>query len=326
MTKTSRSPAPARRRSAFASPIVWVVLLLLLGIAGWYGFQWWRAKDSEATNREQLLTDVATAIAAQPVDTSGLSRLMASLQKLPDHDSARDLLAAQARIELVRERPERAMALFGGLARQPGAAPADQGLGARILLASDQIGGSDIATARGTLLEAAALADTAYTASRDAADLLCAWQAAIRAPDLPQAEGFAKRLQAEQGDTPAAKLVAAVAAFPKVERSLLADLRSDLAPAPAELDAMDALLVLQAGDLAAARDAADALLVRAPGVIAARWSAATVFHAWAFGFPAGSDDRNTWLVRRDAQLDWLLRRAPADDPRRARWSEVRSQH
>ncbi len=321
----SRSTPAPRRSGAFARPAVWLALLLLVAAGGYFAFHWWQQRQTAADERARLLADVAKAVAAAPPDRDELSRLMAGLQKLPDRDTARDLQAAEARIELARERPERAYAAFASLARQPGASPVDQGLGARILLAWDQSGASDLATARGTLLEAATMAASAFAASGDVADLQCAWLAALRAPDANAAKGYAQQMTQQFGATPAGRLVAASDAFPNVDRGTLAKLLDELSPPPVELAAMDVLLVLQGGDVKAAVAAADRLLVTAPGVIAARWSTVAVFHACAFAAAADSPDRAEWLARRDGQLDWLLQRAPADDPRRARWVELRAQ-
>ena len=77
-------------------------------------------------------------------------------------------------------------------------------------------------------------------------------------------------------------------------------------------------------DLAAALSSAEADLLLAPGVPAVRYVAAVAMHMCALGHPDGSRDRRSFLTRRDAQLDWLLARAPVDEPQRAQWQQMRS--
>lgn len=320
----------ARRRatgSVFARPAVLApIALLVLAFAGWLWLQQRAAAEARA-ERTRLLQLVQSATTRAEPDRDELSRLAADIAACPDHETAPDLLAAMARIELARGRPERAQALFGVVAASPAASPEQQGLGAAILIRLHETDVGDAAAATGMLREAEALAARAYDASRDPADLLRAWQAATRLRDEATADRHATALVAAAPDAPATRLVQLATTFePKTTSPAeVAALRAEFAPIPPELEVLYVMLLLQAGDVRAAAAAAEELLLRAPGVFAVRVATAVVFHACGFGYPAGSVERAQWLRRRDPQLDWLLSHAPADDARRARWTELRTQ-
>jgi hypothetical protein len=261
----------------------------------------------------------------RPVDGSELSRLVARLQKLPDHDSARDLLAATARIELARDRAERAFAVFGTLASQPGASPDEQRLGAAILLRWHETGGGDASAAAGLLAQVIAFSEAAYQDGRDPADLLRAWQAATRLSRAEMASGFAKRIAEAHPDSPAAQLVQLAQKFePSMAREVEAVAAAFPVP-PVELDAMRVAVVLQSGAVDRAVASAEALLARAPSVLSSRWVVAAVFHVCTIGKPEGSAERQQWATRRNAHLDWLLEHAPAEDRRRDQWAKTRAE-
>jgi hypothetical protein len=100
-----RSPAVAPRRSRLLHPLVWAPILLLLLALGTMLWQWQSERAEVQKQRELLLAQVLSATTRAEPDTSELSRLTALLAKYPDRETAADLLAAGARIELARNRP-----------------------------------------------------------------------------------------------------------------------------------------------------------------------------------------------------------------------------
>ena len=300
-------------------------LAALLLALGFLVFQWLRGGAQRAAARAQLLADVMTATQKRPVDTGELSHLVANLQKLPDHEGDRELTAALARIELARGRPERAQAMFLPIASQPGAAPAEQRLGAQILLRCHESGTADRATATAMLQQTMAFAAAAYADGHDADDLLIGWLAANRLPDAEREQRFAEQLRTDHADSPGAKLVQCKQSF-RLEMPLaeITNLRAEFAQPPAELDAMHVAVVLQQGDLRGAVATAEPALQRTPGVDSVRHITAIVFHACAKGHPDSPEERAAWVARRDAQLDWLDAHAEPDDGRRAVWAAMRA--
>ena len=300
--------------------------LLVLGVICWFGYQWYAGVQAVAAERAEVLQGLDAQLALDSPDDGALSQLMGRIRKLEDHGTAPDLLAAQARVELRRGRPERARDLFLPIASVPGAAAADQGLAARILLRCHAAGLPDRSAAHALLEDALAFALVAYADSDDPDDLLRAWLAARRLSDGDRGDELAGRILDECDGTPAAALVRAVQSFStRMPRGQLDAVRAELTEPCAELDAMIAMVELEARNLEEARRVVEPLLVEAAGVVDARWATAVVFHAFALGSAAQSDDRVKWLRRRDVQLDWLMDHAVADDPRRSRWDQMRAQ-
>jgi hypothetical protein len=289
------------------------VVLLVLAAAGW-GVLAWLDAQRDARDREQLLADVEAATAKEPLDSGELSRLTAQLRKLPAHDTAPELLAAAARIELARDRPERANELFGALASRPGAPPRDQGLGARILLRLQETDPSGSGVASGMLRQVIELAQASYRASRDPRDLLRVWQAASRANEDARASEAITQLSADHADSPEARFATFAGRF-RPDNGVAAVQRAadGITPPPVEAAAMMAWAQLQANDLAAATATVEAALARAPGVGTVRLAAAFVFHAHVPGQPEGSPERASWVARRDAQITWLQRQEPRNE-------------
>jgi hypothetical protein len=320
---------PIRHGSPLARPAVYVPLaVVLLAVAG-IVVKAYTASAAADSERAQLIADIESEVQKQPLDSSELSKLVVRLQKLPDHETARDLLAAAARIELARDHPKRAVDLFGALASQPGASAAEQRLGARILLRLHETGaGGDVSAAGGLLQQVMAYSEAAYADGRDPADLLRAWQAATRLWRLDAASGFGKRILEEHADSPAGRLVQLDSTFverssePGIGREVEAVAAAFVA-APVEVDAMRVLVVLGAQDAERAVTAAKTLLTRAPGVWACHWVAALVYHVCSLAQPGGSAERQQWVDLRNAQLDWLLERVPEDQ--RERYVKMRAE-
>lgn len=314
----------ASRRSAFRQPAVLVPLALLAFAGVVWGVASLFAAGEVADARARLLADVDATLAARPVAAGELSRLVAALRKLPDHDSAHDLLAAQARIELERDRPDSAQKLFLAIASRPGATPDQQRLGARILLRLQEAGGVEPAVAIGWLAQAADLAEAAARASGAADDLLRAWQAAERSGQHERARAFARQLAEQHAGRPEAEFVALTAAFgastpvDAVDQAVV-----DLAPPPVEALALRAFAQLQGKDMNAATATAEQALLRAPGVFVVRWAAAVVFHACVSGHEAGSAERARWVARRDPQLEWVSAWPNVSEPLRKQCAAMR---
>ncbi len=314
----------ASRRSAFRKPAVLVPLALLaLAGAGWWVASLFAAGEV-ADARARLLADVDATLASRPVAVGELSRLVAALRKLPDHDVADDLLAAQARIELERDRPDSAQKLFLAIATRPGATSDQQRLGARILLRLQEAGGGDPSAAIGWLTQVADLAEAAARANGTADDLLRAWQAAERSGQHERARAFARQLAEQHAGRPEAAFVALTAAFGAATSVDVVDQAVvDLDPPPVEALALRAFAQLQGKDLQAAVATAEQALLRAPGVFVVRWAAAVVFHACASGHEAGGAERARWVARRDAQLDWVSAWPSVSEPLRKQAAAMR---
>lgn len=308
------------------SPVLLVPIALVVLVAGWFGYKWYAGIQEQAAERQKLLADLDTELAKEPIDGSELTLLLTRIHRLPDHESANDLLAAQARIELARGRPEKAADLFLPVASRPGAAPAEQALGALILLRRHEAGAADRPAATLLLEQALAMAENAYAASADVADVMHAWLAAMRLSNKEQNEKFAARILAAHEDSAAARFVQLCRSWqPTTARDAIDRVRAEFSPPPAELDAMLAVSELAAGNVQAAIAAAEAVLAKAPGVVEVRDAVGKVFHVCVLGSAEGAPERVTWVVRRDAQIDWLLAQAAPEDPRRAAWIAMRSQ-
>lgn len=301
-------------RSGFV-PILAVAGVLLVGAGGFWGWQQIQQAQAQAAQREAALAATAAALAQRPIDADAIGRCLASLHKLADFDGDRELRAAEAQLELARDRAEVAEERFVALAAEPGASIAEQRLAARILLRRHEADLGD--GAAGVLATVSRYSDAAYQADRRPADLLRAWQAAERDGRTDDAKRCAADLARDHADSNEHRFVAAALAFDgtsgiaAVEPTL-----AGLEDAPAEFAAMAAQAQLVAGDVPAAVRTVDAALARSPGLVLVRTVAANVFHACALGSAAGSPDRASWAARRDAQLDWLERRPGLTDERR----------
>ncbi|MFT4513800.1 MAG: hypothetical protein ACI89X_000870 [Planctomycetota bacterium] len=320
-TSTGPAGTPAGKPSLFADRRIIILIALVVGIAGWYGYQSWRAGADRDAVRSKLLADTATQLAKDTPDRDELSKLMARLGRQPDSSTSVDLLAPQAEIELVRGRPERAETLFGSIASSPGALPADQRLGSRILLAVHEGFGGNVVEANTMLQQVQSMAEVAYGDSGDVNDLFRAWQASIRLWD-PRAAGYATQLQANHGDSPQNRLAQLNEDFkPKRDKQLVDDLLVDFLKAPAELRAMKTIVMLQGGDVPGALKVAEQHVNETPGVQAVRVVAAFVLHACVAGSKADSADETDFIRRRNVHLDWLDKRVPADQEKT--WSRMR---
>lgn len=312
-------PVPARSRAA----LVATAAVLALAVAGFAAQQWLAGREVRE-RRDAWLADVDATLASDPIDTAALSRLVALLRKLPEHDTDRELRFAEARIELARDRADRARELVLDLAIGPSAQPAEQSLGARILLRLHENGVAAGQSSEELLGPASALAGAAARSTNDPYDLLREWQAAERAGKHDRAKEAAATLAAEHAGSAAARFVALAAAFdPAAGPRPVLDVLADCRPEPIEGRAMLAFAQLQTGDLAAATATCEAALAQAGGVAVVRFAAAITYHACVLGSAEGSPDRDGWVRRRNQHIDWLLAEPGVDDDRRAKVRPLR---
>jgi hypothetical protein len=315
---------PARRGAAGRSRqlVIALVAIAVLGGGALAWRTWTAARDANAA-RTRVLAAIDVALAVPQPDGDELSRLAVQLQKLPDHDHAPELVAAHARLELARGRPERARDLFFAIASRPDAAPAEQSLGAAILLRVHEAGG-DAAGAATTLQRALAMASAAYPTTASPGDLLVAWQAAERLGQHDRSREFAATLAASHADAPETVFVRLAMKFdPAAGAGAVAAAAAGLSPEPVEAAAMAVFAHLHAGDLRSAVASAEQGLGRGAGVAVVRWAAAVAFHACVVS-ENDRDARARWVQRRDAQLDWV-RANSTDEARRQEAAAMRDQ-
>lgn len=325
-TSSSASGQPARR-SPLGDRRVFLLLALVLAVAGPYAFLSWQEGASRVARRSQLLSEVQAELAAESPDMDRLGDLMAGLMMLDDAETAADLLSARAEIQLLRGRAERAYRLFGQVADSPGASPAEQRLGARIQLARQDSFAGDAAAAQGMLEQVITFSSRAYEEGGGAAaDAFRAWQACKRLWSHERAAGFAGKLAASHPESKEHRLVALTTSFDPVrDQVAVKDLAIDFGDrAPAELAALEIATTLQSGAVPAALKLAERGLNRFAGVGGVRFSLAIVLHACTLGKDPGSFDRASFASRRDEQLDWLQARAPAGEALRAQWQQMRA--
>jgi hypothetical protein len=298
-----------------------ILIVIVVGVAAFYGYQAWQARVERDLVRSKLLLATASELKAETPNRDALSKLMAQIRRLPDSSISAELLAPQAEIELIRGRADRADELFGSIANSPDALPADLRLGSRILLAKHADFGGDVVEANTMLQQAQSMAEVAYGDSRDVEDLFRAWQASVRLWD-PRSAEFAGQLKANHSESPESRLAQLNENFvADRDQQLVADLLVDFSKVPAELRAIKTIVTLQSGDVPSARKDAEQHVIEAPGVPGVRLVAAVVLHACAAGSAAESADREVFVTRRNGHLDWLDKRAPSDQEKT--WGAMR---
>ncbi len=318
---TGQSGKTDKKASPFADRRVIALAVLIVAIAGYYIFGWWSGGQARAAARSKLVSDTVAELQKDQPASDKLSKLMAGIARLPDALTASDLLAAQARIELHRGRPERAENLFGAIAASPTASAEDQSLGSRILMAKHEGFGGDKVQAKTMLEQVLIMSERAYGETRDVQDLFRAWQAATRLWDSRSGE-LAGQLQANHAESPESLLAQLSKNFePVSDRDVVAQLIVDFATQPAELRAMQTIVTVHNDDLPGALSDAQSHLIASAGTPCVRIALAYVLHICATGHPAESADRTVFVNRRNVQLDWLDARAPVE--KRAKWQPMR---
>ena len=321
----SKAVAANSRQSAAKRRLILLAGAALALAGAGIGVKFWLDLRAASAARTEALAAAEVALTRTTIDGDELSRVMAALKDLPDHEQARDLLAAQARIELARNRADRADQLFGRIASQPGASAAEQGLGARILLRRHEAGYPDASSAVGALQQATQFAEVCYRESGAEQDLFRAWLAADRLGATERTAALAGELSQRHADSASNRYVQLVARFdPQQGVAALDRVLAELVEPPVDAAALRAFALMQGGDLPGAVAAVEAALAQAPGVAWVRWAAAVAFHGCVAGSAEGSEDRARWVARRDPQLDWVLASGPFGEARRAQCEQMRA--
>lgn len=310
-----------KKASPFADRRVIGLLVVLVGIGGYYLYGWWSEGAARAAARQKLLTNTWAELEKEVPSADALSRLMAGMQRQPDAAMAEDLLMAQAEIELFRGRAERADKLFGAIAASPTASAAQRSLGARILIRKHEGFGGDKVEAKTMLEQVLTMSESAYAETRDVKDLFRAWQAAARLWDARTGD-LAGQLRAAHADSPESRLAQLQPVFePLRDRQTVAELVVDFDKVPDELRAMQTIVTASNEDVAGALKAAELHQLASPGTPCVRIALAFVLHICATGNPEGSADRAAFVSRRNQLLDWLDERAPED---KRVWTKMRA--
>jgi hypothetical protein len=203
------------------------------------------------------------------------------------------------------------------LAIEPG--PEEVLVAARILKRLHGIRGDS------TLIEQAAdFAEGHYEVTGEVGSAFLAWQCSRRAGRTEAAEALAARLQADFGETPEGKLVAALANASTTIGDLLAleiefgsrPRRLDGALPPEEIDYAIAFLMLKSGD----PDQLHEAISRAERVLRTVASDPDTRHLLAYALHQSGDQK-----KRDQHLAWLLENAPPNDARRETWAKMKQQ-
>jgi hypothetical protein len=315
---TKPAAKPTANRSLLLLPI-----LLLAAVGAWIAYQQIAAMSAASAARQDLFAELDEELAKEPIDGGAMSRLMARLDKLEGADADPQVAFARGRIELARDRVDRAYDAFAAVGTRPEADEAERRLLVAILLRKHQAGSADPAQAIGWLRDAAERAAAIAERNDSLNDWFVAWQAAVRLEDAASVTRARERLLALDRESLAARLAVAQSSFrPEGPADELHALRGEFGKAPPELLAMIALAQLQAGELPKAVAELDAVLLAAPGLLAVRWCAALIYHACALASQT-PEQGASWRTRRDAQLDWLERNAAPEDSRRATWTAMR---
>lgn len=316
---------PANPKSRPNRSLLLLPILALVGLVAWFAWSKIAAGMAVSESRRQLFASVDEELAKEPIDSSALSRLVAQIEKLEDHATAQDALFAKARIEMARNRPERAYELFASTAVRSNASDAERRLLGTILVRRHQAGSADRSQALGWLRDGVGVLQPLAERTDSVDDWFAVWQAATRLADDELIARAHARLQELDRESRQARATAVAASFqPDAPPETLFALRAEFGDAPVELVAMAVLAQLQAGENAAAANDVDALLLRAPGVLGVRWCAAMVYHVCALT-SVDEVQRAAWQQRRNVQLDWLQQQAEPDDGRRETWAAMRSQ-
>ncbi len=298
-------------------PLLLVAGALLLGAIGYFVFTKIQAASEAAKAEAQLLADVDSALAREPVDGSELSSLVTRIQRLPEHERDRRFALALARIDRARGRLQPAWDRLRPFASAGDANGAELREGAILSLRLHAHSGDRDAGRR-----AQAMAEQAYAATQEPALLLVAWQAAQRIHAEADRARIADLLVAQHGNTREARMVEALRQLDRRSERELAGLAGEFDEEPVELGLGRAALLLQGGQVGDAVDLLEKLCLRAPALVDLRHFAAVASLELARQEGIRAELRDSHLARGRAHLEWLLRSAPADDPRRGDWQRL----
>lgn len=299
---------------------VLIALVLLAVAAGARVFQVVRSSHQEEAIVQQLLADVAAETGKPAPDSSELSALGTRIRKVDGFESRRDLRVALARLDIARGREEQALRELEPLVLLGEGTPEELHLTAWCLLRSQQRGG-DLGKAR----KALHAAESAHARSADPADLRLALQAAIRLQDDAAKARLVEQLVSQHEATRDGRFAKLVRDFSDATpAAAVASALAEYEHPPEELALLQVVQQLQSGQPAEALRLLDPLLQTAPALLDVRNFAAYAYHLLAAipGTPPG--ERASFLLQRDAHLDWLMQAALPEDGRRRVWAEMRS--
>lgn len=299
---------------------VLVAVVLLALAAGGYVFQLVQGSRQESAAIRQLLADVATEVGKPVPDSSELSALATRIRKVEGHEANRELRVALARIDIARGREDQALRELEPLVLLGDGTGEELQLTAWCLLRSQQRGG-DLGKAR----KALDTAEAAYARSSDPVDLRLALQAAIRLQDDAAKARVVELLSSRHADTRDGRFALLVRDFTETTPPAeVAGVLAEFERPPEELALLQVVQELQGGRPAEALRMLDPLLQSAPALLDVRNFAAYAYHLLAAAPGTAPAEQATFLLQRDAHLDWLLQAAPPEDARRKVWAEMRA--
>jgi hypothetical protein len=294
-----------------------VTVTLLAGACLAFGYVQWRAFRQRQTAREMLLAEIDGELQKPHADASEISRLLLALRKSEGHQTDPLLLLAAARLESARGHDQEAYDLLAdrvdhgepSLAELRAAAAALQRLHART---------GD----RGQARQAQSLAERAFQASSDPADLFIAWQMAFRCDANDDRDRLARSLEAH-GDSLPGRALQTLLAADSIELARLDALLAEFEVPPLELRCVRAVKLMSSDALAAMR-AMEVLVAEAPALVAVRhFAAAAIDNYLRSSDGVAEAERLRLLDQRDAHLAWLLKNADSGDGRRELWQQMR---
>ncbi len=299
---------------------VHVVLGLLVLAAGAYGVKLVQDAGKARDAIRQVVADVASEVAKPAPDSSELSALATRIRKFDGHESIRELRVALARIDIARGREDQALRELEPLVLLGDGTGEELQLTAFCLLRSQQRGG-DLGKARRAL----DCAEAAYARSSDPTDLRIALQAAIRLQDDAAKARVVEVLTTRHAETRDGRFAKLVRDFTEATpASETASVLAEYERPPEELQLLQVVQELQSGRPDEALRLLDPLLQAAPALLDVRNFAAYAYHLLAARPGTQPAEQGTFLVQRDAHLDWLLQAAPPEDARRKVWAEMRA--
>ena len=325
-TTTPGQPGGPRSRAALTRPRLLLLLALLASVAAFYVLPVALNRASRSESRNRAVENIRQVLAEPRPDRDSLGDCITQLLMLEGASTDPLLLQLRAEVEIARDRPDEAYRLFGAIGESPTAAVKQREVLARIQIArQERFNGGDAAS-REMLRQALRCSEAAYAESGDVEDVFRAWQASRRLWDRPRAKEFAEQLAAQHAGSREHRLVEIYDTLDQNSDAVaVEDLLIDFgANVPAELAALRTTMLFFSKDLPAALAQSREDLNRFAGVGRVRFVLAAVLQAHVLSFPVGSLDRAGYVEQRDAQLDWLLARAPESEPQRQRWTAMRA--
>lgn len=299
----------------------WVVGFAVFAVLGGAAVAFSIVQQQRATETEvvKLVTAGEAVLAAEQLDAGAAQTALRELREheLAAADARLILMQARLLLALGRLQPAWDTLMPLALALEPGAA--ELLVAARILQRLHGIRGDSA-----LIGQAADFAEGHHDMTGEVGSLFLAWQCSRRAGRTEAAEALGAKLQADFGETPEGKLVAALANESTALDDLLAleiELSGRRGPLdgplpPEEIDYAIAFLMLKSGN----PDQIHEAISRAERVLRTVASDPDTRHLLAYALHLSGDQK-----KRDLHLDWLLENAPADDARRDTWAKMKQQ-